>query len=121
MKAGNAGGEAAHGEQPPAARIRFGIGAKLGVCICACVLVAAAAVGYSMHRPFSESLVGDELQDLARNAEVAGQVLSAHIDALRQDVLFLADSTPAQGIVRARRPAAGIPSTALPNASGATS
>lgn len=65
------------------------------------ILVAAAvAVGFLFDRGRVEALKARELESLRLHAERVVDEVSRHLDHLRQDTLFLAQTPPVQGIVR---------------------
>ena len=82
--------------------MKLGIATKIGALAFALILVTAGSVGVMVYQGSNAVLVRQELDNLGWDARLAGVRLVSGIEALRQDVLFLSQTPPIQGIVRAR-------------------
>ena len=80
----------------------FRLTTKLILVAFGLILLAATLGGYGLGRIRIEELVGKEQQTLSAEAELAAKQLTADLQHLRQDTLFLSTVAPIQGIVRAR-------------------
>ncbi|VAW86678.1 Two-component hybrid sensor and regulator [hydrothermal vent metagenome] len=76
------------------------ISSKITFAAVMLVLVTAMAVGVVVHSGGNKLLVAQETENLGDQNHIAAARLIARIEALRQDVRFLAATPPIQGIVR---------------------
>ncbi len=72
-----------HGKQ-------LGIAAKLGLFASILVVVSVGAVGLWTYLRLNNALVKEETRDLSTRAQVGGVRFVSRLEALRQDVLFVA-------------------------------
>jgi len=75
---------------------------KLSLSSIILVLVSVGVVGGLFYNKTTELLVEDALQDLSGEVQDAGELLRAVINTQRQDVLFLTNISPVQGMLRTR-------------------
>jgi len=85
--------------------MRMGIAAKISVLVFLLVFVTMYAAAYFVYEGSNGLLIQHELDELG-NIELEvrheGVQLTNHIDAFRQDVLFLSIIAPVQGLLRTR-------------------
>jgi PAS domain S-box-containing protein len=74
---------------------------RLSAVFTALLIAAAVAVGYLFDRGRAEALEQRHLEHLQRHAEGAANEVERFVRRLEEDVLFLADTPPVQGIRRA--------------------
>ena len=75
---------------------------RLGVFSVVSLTLAAVVVGYLFDRGRSDALEAREREQLRLHAERAADAIQRQITRIKSDVLFLAQTPPAQGIRRAR-------------------
>jgi len=75
---------------------------KLSLISVFLVLISAGVVGGIFHTKTTNILVDNGLNNIARDVKEAGNVLERIVAAHDEDVLFLADTPPIQGMIRAR-------------------
>lgn len=78
---------------------------KLSITTVALVLFSIAIVSWVFYSKTSELLVDETLDDISINISNAGVRVREHIAAQNEDVLFLANMPPIQGILRAQNKA----------------
>ena len=81
--------------------MKGGIGSRLAVIFSLLVLVATTMVGFLVYSGARKSLVDASKERLEHTAETIEVRFQASLEAMRQDVLFLAETPPVLGIVRA--------------------
>ena len=81
--------------------MKGGIGGRLAVIFSLLVLVATASVGFLVYRGAYNTLVVSSEERLQHTAETIEVRFQASLEAVRKDVLFLAETPPVLGIVRA--------------------
>ncbi|MDX8410739.1 MAG: hypothetical protein R8K46_02535, partial [Mariprofundaceae bacterium] len=83
----------------------MGIAAKISTLVFALVFVTMYAAAYFVYEGSNSLLIQHELDELS-NIELEvrheGAQLTNHIDAIRQDVMFLSIIAPIQGLLRTR-------------------
>jgi len=75
---------------------------KLSISSFLLVVVSSGIVGWVYHENTKKILVNKSLQRIKADTQEAGDWLTQVINSHNQDVLFLADTPPFQGILRAR-------------------
>ena len=81
--------------------MKGGIGSKLAIIFSLLVLVATAMVGFLVYWGARTSLVESSEERLQHTAETIEVRFQASLEAMRKDLLFLAETPPVLGIVRA--------------------
>ncbi|MDX1546726.1 MAG: ATP-binding protein [Rhodothermales bacterium] len=81
--------------------MKGGIASRLTLIFSLLVLAAAAAVGFLVFWGAREALIDASTNRLEHTVEMAEVRLSASREALREDIRYLAETPPVQGIVRA--------------------
>ncbi len=81
--------------------MKGGIGSRLAVIFSLLILVATAMVGFLVYWGARPSLVDTSKERLQHTAETIEVRFQASLEAVRKDVLFLAETPPVLGIVRA--------------------
>ena len=79
-----------------------GIAGRLAIFIALVALVATAAVGYMVYRGAEDSLIEAASDRVRHTAETVRVRMWATIDAIGDDVKFLGETPPVQGLVRAK-------------------
>lgn len=83
--------------------MKFSIVYKLSLSIVFIVLVSAGLVGGLFYSKTSDLLVNEALNDISAEIFTASSRLLAHIEAQSEDVLFLSNTPPIQGMLRAHK------------------
>ena len=83
--------------------MKLSISARLVLLVALLVTATAATISYYLYKSSSSILVEHALQDLSQNLQRDGDQLSGHIDELKRDVLFLSNSPPIPGLIRAQK------------------
>ncbi len=81
--------------------MKLGLGSRIAITTALLVLVSTATVGYMVYRSARSALVGGATDRLAHTAEVVDVRFRAGMEAVGKDVIFLAETPPVQGMVRA--------------------
>ena len=81
--------------------MKGGIGSKLAIIFSLLVLVATSMVGILVYQGARTSLVESSRERLQHTAETIEVRFQASLEAVRKDVLFLAETPPVLGLVRA--------------------
>ena len=81
--------------------MKGGIGSRLAVIFSLLILVATAMVGFLVYWGARTALVDSSKQRLQHTAETIEVRFQASLEAVRKDVLFLAETPPVIGLVRA--------------------
>jgi len=84
------------------------IGTKITFAAVTFVLITAAAVGFAVYSGSSALLVKQQIGNLGDQNHIAATRLTSRIEALRQDLQFLAGTPPIQGLVRTHGTLDGI-------------
>lgn len=84
------------------APMRWGIAKRVALLTSLLVLTATATVGYMVYRGARQALFTASRDGLAHGVDNLSVRLAADLEAVGEDVLFLASTPPVQGIVRAR-------------------
>ena len=79
------------------------IGTKVALLLSVTVLLASATVGVITYRQFSQALVDQELKQLSDLAQVKSVRLTAELENLKSDALFIAHSPVIQRLVRSQK------------------
>lgn len=85
--------------------MKFSIVHKLSLTIVLLVLFSVSTVGWVFYSKTTELLVTAALDDISSNIRNAGALVQEHIVVQHEDVLFLANMPPIQGILRAQNAA----------------
>ena len=83
-------------------RMKFSLAHKLSLSSVFLVLLSAGVVGGLFHNKTTSLLVEHAFEDVAKEVQDAGDRLKSIINRQDEDVLFLADTPPIQGILRAQ-------------------
>lgn len=83
--------------------MKFSIVYKLSLSIVFIVLVSAGLVGGLFYSKTSDLLVNEALNNISAEIHTASSRLLAHIEAQSEDVLFLSNTPPIQGMLRAHK------------------
>lgn len=83
--------------------MKFSITHKVSLLSILLVISTAGAVAFIFYQQSNVILVDWVLKDLSRNVANEGIKLTSQVDELRQDVRFLANLPPIQGIIRAQK------------------
>jgi len=81
--------------------MKGGIGSRLAIIFSLLVLVATAMVGVLVYWGAKNSLEDASTEQLKHTGETIEVRFQAALEAIRKDVLFLAETPPVQGLVRA--------------------
>ena len=81
--------------------MRFSIVHKISLGVIFLVLLSAGLVGGLFYSKTTELLVEKTLEDISKEIQTASVRLLAHIKSQQQDVLFLSNTPPVQGMLRA--------------------
>ena len=81
--------------------MKGGIGGRLAIIFSLLVLVATATVGFLVFWGARQSLIESSTESLKHTGETIEVRFQASLEAIRKDVLFLAETPPVTGIVRA--------------------
>jgi PAS domain S-box-containing protein len=84
----------------PWPRLPFGIGARLTLILCAVVVLASAAVGWTIYWQFYQALAKLELNELSKSAEISSVRFTSDMRDLRTDTLFVSGTPVIQDLVR---------------------
>lgn len=90
--------------------VRFGIGKKIVLLVCAIAMLASGAVGVTTYVQFNRALVEQELSALSDLAQVKGVRLAAEMDTLRADAVFISQTPVVERAVNATQ-AGGVDPT----------
>ena len=81
--------------------MKGGIGGRLAIIFSMLVMVATATVGFLVFWGARQALIDSSSERLAHTGETIGVRLEASLEAISKDILFLAETPPVTGIVRA--------------------
>jgi PAS domain S-box-containing protein len=81
--------------------MRFSIVHKSILTAILLVLFSVSTVGWVFYSKTTELLVAEALHDISNDIRMAGSRLQAHIEAQNEDTIFLANTPPIQGMLRA--------------------
>ena len=81
----------------------FSIKSKIAVLAIALVVGTAGAIGIVFYSYSNRLLVEKELQNLVQETHIAAAELQTHLQILKTDVLFLAQTSAVRGFIRAQK------------------
>lgn len=88
--------------------LNFGLATKIGIVAIVLIAITAGAVSITNLTGTTDILIRGALGDLEGDVNSHGQTLVAGIEVLEQDVLFLSNTPPVQGIIRTQQAEDGI-------------
>jgi PAS domain S-box-containing protein len=83
--------------------MKLSIGHRLGLSFVLLVLISAGVVGGLFYKKTTDLLVKHALDDIAGEVKSAGLMLQTIINVNDEDVLFLANTMPVQGLLRTKK------------------
>lgn len=75
---------------------------KLTLLVTLVVVVTAGVLGYSVNNEYDKLLTQQELKSMGENTSEETARIHAILERMKEDVLFLSDTPPVQGIIRAQ-------------------
>ena len=81
--------------------MKGGIGGRLAIIFSMLVMVATATVGFLVFWGARQALIDSSTERLKHTGETIGVRFEASLEAISKDILFLAETPPVTGIVRA--------------------
>ena len=82
--------------------MRFSIAARLVLLVAVLVTGTAATISYYLYNSGIRIMADHALQDLSHNLRRDGDQIRSHIEELSRNILFLANSPPIPGLIRAQ-------------------